>query len=526
MSTPKSVSSYNDDELRELINKTPASGKKRSIVFVAVVATLGSLLFGYDTGVIAGALPYMYMTPEAGGLALTPWEEGWVGGLLALGAACGAIIGGRISDRLGRRKNILILAAIFLLGALGCTLSVNIWMLYVMRFVLGSAVGGASATVPVYLSETAPKEVRGPLVAIDQFTIVLGQFLAYSMNAALAHYHGGPEVSLSDGTTMSWDEARQQLGNLAVVGGNGTTWRYMLVLATIPAIALWIMMRIMPETSRWYSAKHRYEEAIASLKRVRTEGKHDIHMEMREMIEVNKEYESRPHLTLRQVVATQWTRYILFLGIAISLADPLTGINTAMYYMPKILHAAGFSSADSIMLNVVTGLFSCIGSGVGIFLVSRFARKRVGMYQEGGIVLSLFALAILFHWGITPHMQENGMIADTVPSFVPWAVLGVISLFLFFKQSGTITWVLMSEVFPAATRGASQGVAVSVNWFTNAIIAAVFPSMIAGLGADVTYLIFGCINIVSFIFYWKILPETKHLTLEEIEEDLKQRYSK
>ncbi|MFC2620548.1 MAG: MFS transporter, partial [Pauljensenia sp.] len=181
---PEAIGAPTDRELRDLMESTPPSGPTRSVKLLAAVATFGSLLFGYDTGVIAGALPYMYMPRVAGGLGINEFEEGLVGGVLAIGAALGAIVGGRFSDRRGRRQGILLLALIFIVGTIGCTLSPNIHLLLVFRFVLGIAVGGASATVPIYLSESAPTRMRGGLVALDQFMIVAGQFLAYSMNAA------------------------------------------------------------------------------------------------------------------------------------------------------------------------------------------------------------------------------------------------------------------------------------------------------------------------------------------------------
>lgn len=244
-----------DDELAALVDSTPASGPRRSIVFLATVATFGSLLFGYDTGVIAGALPYMYMPTAAGGLGLNEFDEGLVGATLAIGAAFGAIIGGRLSDRYGRRHNILLLALIFIVGTLGCTFSPNIPVLLLFRFILGWAVGGASATVPIYLSESAPTRVRGPLVALDQFMIVFGQLLAYSMNAMLARGHGGPhvtiDVAVGESAHLTWDQA-STMADIVIVSGNGMAWRWMLVLATIPAVLLWIGMRMMPESGRWY----------------------------------------------------------------------------------------------------------------------------------------------------------------------------------------------------------------------------------------------------------------------------------
>ena len=250
-SSPLTASEYSRATIQELVDTTPPSGKKRSLGAIAVVATLGSLLFGYDTGVISGALPYMYLPHTAHGLDLTTTEEGWIGGLLCLGAAIGASVGGRLSDRYGRRHNISLLAVVFFVGAIGCTVSPNIWVLYFFRIVLGFAVGGASATVPVFLGETAPKRIRGTLVAVDQMMIVFGQFLAFSLNAVLAQIHGGPAVT-SAGQEMEWTNAvanQFAAGSLAVDDGNGMTWRYMLVIASLPAIALWIGIRLMPETT-------------------------------------------------------------------------------------------------------------------------------------------------------------------------------------------------------------------------------------------------------------------------------------
>ena len=199
-------------EVAELVETTQPAGPKRRMGVVAAVATLGSLLFGYDTGVISGALPFMYLPHGAGGLTLTVGHEGAIGGTLTLGAAFGGLIGGMMSDRWGRRHNLLILAFLFVVGALGTAGAPSVWVMYPFRVVLGFAVGAASATVPVYLSETSPKRMRGRIVALDQFMIVFGQLLAFSVNAAISAAHGGPSLMvtadptgrLSPGT-YSWD---------------------------------------------------------------------------------------------------------------------------------------------------------------------------------------------------------------------------------------------------------------------------------------------------------------------------------
>ncbi len=529
--TDISVEQYTPEKIEELVEQTPPSGKKRAMWALAAVATLGSLLFGYDTGVIAGALPYMYLPHAAGGLGMTTFEEGWVGGLLCLGAALGASFGGKLSDKYGRRHNLTLLAVVFIFGALGCTFSVNIGMLYAFRFILGTAVGGASATVPVFLSEAAPKHARGVVVAVDQFMIVAGQLLAYSMNAILAQYRGGPQAvvghdpsgAFAQGSTHSWDQLQNVIG-LTVAGGNGDTWRYMLVLATIPAIALGFGIRFMPESARWYASHLRVPQAIGSLKRVRDEQTDNIASEVDEMIEVQRAEAHQERWKLSRIWATAWTRKLLLIGIGLGVADQLTGINTAMYYMPKVLHAAGFSMTDSISLNVVSGVVAFIGSTVGFLFIAKFARRHVGIYQASSIVFFLTALAAIFHFFIQPFQTSDGEISGA-PAFAPVLVLVLVCLFVFAKQSGTVNWVLFSEIFPAKIRGTALGLAVGALWIANAVVAIVFPIMMKGLGGSLTYIIFAAFNVGTLLFYLKVVPETKDHSLEELELRFQETYS-
>ena len=518
-------------DLEKLIDETPASGPKRSIAFLAGVATFGSLLFGYDTGVIAGALPYMYMPRIAGGLGINEFQEGLVGACLALGAAIGAIAGGRLSDRYGRRHNILLLAGIFVLGTLGCTFAPNIAVLYLFRFILGIAVGGASATVPVYLAESAPTRVRGSLIALDQFMIVAGQLLAYSMNAILSSAHGGPQVyvsgdpsgTLAAGQWYSWDQV-QNVSSAVITAGDGMAWRWMLVLATIPAVCLWLGMRLMPESGRWYASKDRYYEAIGALKRIRDPKLDNLSEEIAQIAELQQREDAQGHWSLRRTASVAWTRRLLLIGVGLACFDQLTGINTAMYYLPKILAAAGFSAADSITLNVITGAVACAGAGFGLYLVSKLARRHVGIYQETGVTLSLFSLAIIFGVGISPYVQADGSISASIPAYLPWLVVVLVSLFVFAKQSGTVNWVLVSEIFPSRIRGVAQGFAVGCGWLMNAVVTWVFPVMITHLGATWTYAIFGLINVVSLCFYLFIVPETRGISLETFEKNFSEKY--
>ena len=522
-----------DAELDALVESTPPSGKRRSIGALAIVCTFGSLLFGYDTGVIAGALPYMELPFAASGLHLNAFETGMVGGLVAIGAALGAFFGGRLSDKHGRRHNILLLAVVFFVGALGCTFAPNVWIMYIFRIVVGFGVGGASATVPVYLSENAPQRIRGSLISIDQVMIVFGQFMAYFMNAIIANIGGGPGVDVANdptgqfaaGTHVAWDDA-SGIADLVVSGGNGQTWRYMLVIASLPAIALWIGMRKMPESSRWYAANSKWPEAVAALKRIRDDEKDDVAQEIKDMAELQRTHleEDDRGWTLRECIKMKWTRRLLIIGIFLCLFDQLTGVNTAMYYLPTILRSAGFSAASAIELNVITGLASLIGILIGAFImIPRIPRRWMGIYQETGVTISLFLLSFVFFKLIEPNMVDGKL--ENAPSYAPWLVLGLVTLFLFVRQSGTIVWVYMGELFPAKARGACQGVAVGCLWIMNAIITFVFPTMIANLGGGWTYFVFGCINFIAIIFFVKFVPETKNHSLEELEIHFQEQYS-
>lgn len=483
-----------------LVPRVRAWGRHRSPVAVAAVATLGSFLFGYDTGVISGALPYMRLPAAAGGLGLSSAGEGLVTSLLAFGAALGALAGGQINDRLGRRRALVLIGVVFVVGTLGCTLAPNLAVIAPFRFILGMAVGGASSTVPLYLSETAPQRIRGPVVALDQVVLVFGQFVAYSMNAVIAHLQGAPT---------------------AMAGGNGHTWRWMLVLATIPAIALWIGMRRMPESPRWFAANRRYYEAIAALKSLRDPARDRIDDEVVGMIELERTETEQETWTLRRGLRTGWTRRLILIGVMLGVFDQLTGINTAMWYMPTILQAAGFATATAIALNVVTGFVSAVGAGLGLWLVLRLRRRHMGMAQEAGIAVSLLVLAALFAFGIEPHLRADGSLTGAVPAAVPWLVLAVVSIFVFIKQAGTVSWVLLAEIFPRRIRGASQGLAVGSLWLFNGIVAFVFPPMMAHLGGAWTYLVFALINVAAFGFYWRVVPETRGVSLERFEEDVR-----
>ncbi len=535
------------DKLREMVQETPASGKHRGVIAVAAVATLGSLLFGYDTGVISGALPYMYMPHGAGGMGITPAQEGAIGGILTLGAAFGALFGGRLSDRYGRRHNLIMLAILFLIGALGNTFAPNIWVMYPFRLILGLAVGGASATVPVFLAETAPKRIRGTIVAVDQLMIVLGQLLAFSMNAIINSAHGGPNITVKSDPSgvvnageYSWDAlnqivakhlgsndvqaAHEFISNMTISAGNGSAWRWMIVLCSVPAVALWIGMHLMPESSRWHVLQQEVYAAIGSLKRVRDPQKDgDLTEELYEMVEARQNEKHGKKGTFRDVMNTPWLRKLMFVGIFLAIVNQTTGVNTVMYYAPKVLGIAGMGTSAAITAQVANGVMSVVGSAIGLILITKFRRRTILIWDVTLVGILLLGIALIFQFVIAPHDA-----AGSVPVWAGYLVLLMMSLFMLVVQSsnGTVVWTMLGEMFPANVRGIMNGTAIFCMWIMNAIITWTFPPMIAALGGGPTYAMYGVLNLIIAVVLFKIMPETSGRSLDEIETYMEHKYSK
>ncbi|WP_040161399.1 MFS transporter [Nigerium massiliense] len=536
-----------EDQLRELARTEQPSGKRRSAIAVAGAATLGSVLFGYDTGVISGALPYMAMPPTARGLGVDPWQEGFIGGALLIGAAIGALVTGRLADRNGRRHTILVLAVIFLVGSVGSALAPIVEVMYPFRFILGFAVGGASATVPVYLSETAPQRIRGTIVAADQLMIVSGQLLAFLANAGVNHAYGGPQLTVASdpsGTVPPgphpWDDVaglqasrggpldpatwQSLVDHLVISGGNGSAWRVMLVLCSIPAIALWVAMRRMPESPRWSMANHRYVEAVRSLLRLRDRDDPATGDELGEMLAVQRLAEAQPRASLRDVLRTPWMRRLFGAGVLLSVCNQTTGVNTVMYYAPKVLEYAGLGASAAITAQVSNGIMSVIGAAGGLWLIHRFRRRQVLITCIVLVAACMFALGGLFTWLIQPHLASGTL----PPAYAPTLILVVMGFFMLVVQAanGPVVWTMMGEMFPSRVRGAAAGAAVFCGWMTNALITVTFPTLLATLGGGPTYAAYGVLNVVVAIALFKVMPETSGRSLEELEGDLESRYDK
>ncbi|MEC1738225.1 sugar porter family MFS transporter [Bacillus mojavensis] len=440
---------------------------------IMISATFGGLLFGYDTGVINGALPFMARSDQ---LNLTPVTEGLVTSMLLLGAAFGALLCGKLADRYGRRKMILNLSFLFFLASLGTAFAPNVLTMVIFRFFLGLAVGGASSMVPAFLAEMAPYEKRGRMVTQNELMIVGGQFLAYVFNAILG-------VAMAD---------------------TGHVWRYMLILCAIPALILFASMLMVPESPRWLTSKGKKSEALRVLKLIRDEKRAEA--EFKE-IQAAAVKDSNVEKASIKEFSTPWLRRLLLIGIGVAIVNQITGVNSIMYYGTQILQESGFGTKAALIANIGNGLISVIAVIIGIWLVGRVNRRPILMIGLSGTTTALLFIAIF-------SIVLDGSAA------LPYIVLSLTVLFLAFMQGcvGPVTWLVIAEIFPQRLRGLGTGISVFFLWILNFIIGFAFPIMLSSAGLSFTFFIFVALGILAIGFVYKFMPETKGRTLEELEE--------
>jgi MFS transporter, SP family, major inositol transporter len=453
-----------------------AGAHNRFLIKLTVISTLGGLLFGYDTGVISGALLYMKTD-----LALTPFTEALVvSSLLFPGAAFGALLGGKLADALGRKGSLLVCAVLFLVGALLCAIAPNVAIMTIGRIILGFGVGAAATTCPLYLAEMAPAHRRGRMVTINELMIVTGQFLAFAMNAILDALIKDPHV-----------------------------WRWMLGVAIIPAIALFTGMFFLPDSPRWYAVRGRLDDTrrVLELSRDPAEASEEYNIIAQH---AKRDLEEDKGAALRDLREFAWMRRILWIGCGLATVQQATGINTVNYYAPTILKSTGLGASASLILTITVGVVAIIGTILGIVLLGYYNRRPLLLTGFTGVATGHAVLALSF------LLPES--------AFRSYLILAAMLVVVFFVQTfiGTLVWLLLSEIFPMTIRGFAMGIAVFVLWTVNAAISFAFPPLVASLGATLTFGLFALINVGSILFVKRFAPETRGRTLEELEDDLRE----
>jgi len=438
-------------------------GKGGIFVYVAAIfSALGGMLFGYDTGVISSAI--LFIKKEF--MLKSGLQEITVSAVL-VGAVIGAAIGGKLADNFGRRKTIIIAAIIFAAGAIGTAAAPSIAILIIGRIIVGIAIGAASFTAPMYISEVSPVKIRGELVSLNQLAVTVGIVISY-----IAGY------------------AFSRAGN----------WRMMLALAAIPATVLGVGMFFMPASPRWLISRNLVDKARSVLERMR--GTSDIQNEV-EDIEKSVGQQSK---SWRELL-TPMVRPALVVGIGLAVFQQVTGINTVIYYAPTIFEFAGFKSASAAILATMgVGIVNVLMTIVAMQLVDRLGRRPLLLIGLGGMVASLVFLGIAF-W----LKDSSGILG--------WLSAGSLMLYVgsFAIGMGPVFWLLIAEIYPLNIRGLAMSAATVFNWGANLLVGITFLSLINILGRSGTFWLFAFMSIISWFFVWLFVPETKGRTLEEIE---------
>ncbi|MDR2118534.1 MAG: D-xylose transporter XylE [Tannerellaceae bacterium] len=446
---------------------------------ITLVATIGGLLFGYDTAVISGAeksIETFFILP----LGLSSFVHGATVSSALLGCILGGLVSGILSSRLGRRNSLLIAALLFFLSAVGSAFpeslvftsgqpSAGLLVLFnVYRIIGGVGVGLASAVCPMYIGEIAPAEIRGKLVSLNQFAIIFGMLVVYFVNWAIAN-----------GQAIEWI--------------NRIGWRYMFLSEAIPAALFGILVCFVPETPRYLALIRREEKALAVLKKINGTAERAQHIldEIRQTVSES----ARGKLF-------SYGKLVILVGILLSVFQQFVGINVALYYAPRIFESMGAAKDASMLQTIVMGLVNVVFTVVAILTVDKWGRKPLLIAGSAGMAVGMFAISALSGFNIIGISTLVFIIIYTASFMMSW---------------GPVCWVLIAEIFPNRIRGQAVAIAVAAQWAANYLISSTYPAMMEFSGA-LTYGFYGLMAVVSALFVWKMIPETKGKTLEQMEQ--------
>lgn len=430
------------------------------VIFVTVIAAIGGLLFGFDTAIVAGATRYLKDQ-----FALTSIQEGWAVSVVLIGCMFGAGISGTISDRIGRKRFMLVSAVLFLVSAVGCALPRTMAEFVVFRFIGGLGIGSASILAPLYISEIAPARIRGALISVNQMAIVTGILLAYFINWAFA-------------------------------GVGPSNWRWMYAAGALPSVIFFILLLRVPESPRWLVKQGRESEALGVLSRVNTADLAAVEVSsIKETLAMEKG-------SLAELFRPGFRRALL-IAVVLAILQQITGINAVLYYAPRIFERAGFSRMSAIGQSTIVGFVNMLFTIVAIVLVDRIGRKPLLLTAAGGMGVSLLLLGAAFK----------------SQAFSGPLILGLILLYIaFFAMAmGPIVWVVLAEIFPTRMRGSAMAIATVILWVSDFAVTLSFPVIADRLNESTAFWLYAAMCAIDFVFMLAVLPETKGKTLEEIE---------
>lgn len=436
---------------------------KRYLYFVTFVAALGSLLFGFETGVINGAISDVALY-----FNLTPAWQGFAVSIALIGCVLGALFVGKPADLYGRRYMLRYMALFFLLSMLMTGFATEFWVFALGRFIGGLAVGGASVVTPAYISEVAPPKLRGRLVATAQLAIVLGILVSFFSNYIIDS-----------------------------LGAGDMKWRWMFLFGVIPSVVFLLLLFFIQRSPRWLVKNGKIDEAREALLRVNNIADPDILIK-----EIQDSLDSEVKVKFSVLFQKPYFKLVL-IGIGVGMFNQLSGINIVNYYSTEIFKGAGLSRETAFYLTVLVGLTNLVFTVVGMSLIDKFGRKF--LLYIGGIGMPIFLG--LFAW--------TAITGNANITLILISMLGFIALFA--VSQGTVIWVLLSEMFPTDIRAMGSAIGSFSHWFFNAIITFVFPIALSTIGGGYAFLFFSIATLLSLVFYRFALIETKGKSLEEIE---------
>ncbi|MCF8226590.1 MAG: sugar porter family MFS transporter [Bacteroidales bacterium] len=443
---------------------------------LAFTAALGGFLFGYDTAVISGTLSFVRDQFD-----LTAGLEGWYVSSALVGCVFSVIWAGWLSDRFGRKIILLLTAILFSLSAIGCALSSGFSSLIIFRFVGGMGVGIASMISPMYISEISPPGQRGRLVALYQLAITIGILAAFFVNSWLLNASNtGAFVSNPSLHLIFKSEV----------------WRAMLGMESLPALVFLILVITIPESPRWLIVNKKLEKARSIL--VRIVGEEGTVKEMKE-IQATMAMETGTWKMLLE----PGIKVAVFLGVSLAMLAQFTGIDAIIYYGPRIMEQAGFAIGEALGSQVFIGIINVVFTLLAIWLIDRIGRKPLLLIGTAGMLISLTSIGLLFFFG-----KADGLLLLVF-------ILVFIACFAF--SLGPVVWVLLAEIYPNSIRGRAMSIATVATWIATSIIGQLIPVSMDNLGPANTFWLFALFCLPTLYIGWKIMPETKGRTLEEIE---------
>ena len=453
------------------------------LAIVCFVASLGGLLFGFDTAVISGTFGFVEKQ-----FALSKLMVGWFGSSALVGSILGALIAGALSDKYGRKPILIIAGVFFFISALGSTIPPTFFILIVARLIGGIGVGIASVLAPLYISEFAPPKVRGRLVALYQLSLVIGILLAYFSNWTLLNF--------SENFAGTVD------GNLFYKVFVGEVWRGMFGAEMIPAFLFTVLLFIVPESPRWLIKAGFEEKGFAILSKISRD-----EIAKYELKEIKNAIEQEEG-TLVELIKPG-LRLALIVGIGLSFFGQFTGVNVVIYYGPTILKNAGFQLGNALQFQVAIGIINFIFTIIAIWKIDKWGRRPLLIGGMSATFISLFIIALQFTLGVASGIWIVIMLCIYMASLA-------ISI-------NAVIFVLIGEIFPNRVRGRAMSIATFTNWGTNFTIAFIFPWFVSTIGMNAGFFTFAAMCLISTIFFYKYVPETKGKSLEEIEKYWKEK---